>query len=30
MSAQTLRNWDTNGKLHLHHTLSNGYRYYSY
>lgn len=28
-SAQTLRNWDKNGKLHPHHTSSNGYRYYS-
>ena len=27
--AQTLRNWDGNGKLHPHHTSSNGYRYYS-
>lgn len=23
MSAQTLRNWDKNGKLHPHHTSSN-------
>lgn len=30
VSAQTLRNWDNNGKLHPHHTSSNGYRYYSY
>lgn len=30
VSAQTLRNWDTNGKLHSHHTSSNGYRYYSH
>lgn len=29
VSAQTLRNWDANGKLHPHHTSSNGYRYYS-
>lgn len=29
VSAQTLRNWDTKGKLHPHHTSSNGYRYYS-
>ena len=29
VTAQTLRNWDTNGKLHPHHTSSNGYRYYS-
>jgi len=28
-SAQTLRNWDNNGKLKPHHTTSNGYRYYS-
>ena len=30
VSAQTLRNWDANGKLHPHHTTSNGYRYYSH
>lgn len=30
VSAQTLRNWDNNGKLHPHHTSSNGYRYYSH
>lgn len=30
VSAQTLRNWDKKGKLHSHHTSSNGYRYYSY
>lgn len=30
VSAQTLRNWDVNGKLHPHHTSSNGYRYYSH
>lgn len=30
VSAQTLRNWDSNGKLHPHHTSSNGYRYYSH
>lgn len=30
VSAQTLRNWDRNGKLHPHHTSSNGYRYYSH
>lgn len=30
VSAQTLRNWDNNGKLHPHHTLGNGYRYYSH
>lgn len=29
VSAQTLRNWDKSGKLHPHHTSSNGYRYYS-
>ena len=28
-SSQTLRNWDANGKLHLHHTTVSGYRYYS-
>ena len=30
VSAQTLRNWDKNGKLHPHHTSSNWYRYYSH
>ena len=30
VSAQTLRNWDKNGKLYPHHTSSNGYRYYSH
>ena len=30
VSAQTLRNWDNSGKLHPHHTSSNGYRYYSH
>ena len=30
VSAQTLRNWDKKGKLHPHHTSSNGYRYYSH
>lgn len=30
VSAQTLRNWDANSKLHPHHTSSNGYRYYSH
>ena len=30
VTAQTLRNWDNNGKLHPHHTSSNGYRYYSH
>lgn len=29
VSAQTLRNWDNNGKLKPHHTSANGYRYYS-
>lgn len=29
VSAQTLRNWDNNGKLHPHHTTGSGYRYYS-
>ena len=29
VSAQTLRNWDHNGKLHPHHTTASGYRYYS-
>ena len=29
ISAQTLRNWDNNGKLKPHHTSTNGYRYYS-
>ena len=29
ISAQTLRNWDANGKLHPHHTTVSGYRYYS-
>jgi len=29
VSAQTLRNWDRNGKLKPHHTSTNGYRYYS-
>lgn len=30
VSAQSLRNWDNSGKLHPHHTSSNGYRYYSH
>ena len=30
VSAQTLRNLDKKGKLHPHHTSSNGYRYYSH
>ena len=30
VSAQTVRNWDKKGKLHPHHTSSNGYRYYSH
>lgn len=29
VTAQTLRNWDKNGKLKPHHTTSSGYRYYS-
>ena len=29
VSAQTLRNWDKNGKLIPHHTIASGYRYYS-
>ncbi|MFR3982053.1 MAG: MerR family DNA-binding transcriptional regulator [Lachnospiraceae bacterium] len=29
VSAQTLRNWDSNGKLHPHHITTSGYRYYS-
>ena len=29
VTPQTLRNWDRNGRLHPHHTSSNGYRYYS-
>ena len=29
VSAQTLRNWDNNGKLLPHHTTDSGYRYYS-
>ena len=29
VSAQTLRNWDANGKLHSHHTTVSGYIYYS-
>ena len=29
VSAQTLRNWDNNGKLYPHHTTASGYRYYS-
>ena len=30
VSAQTLRNGNKKGKLHPHHTSSNGYRYYSH
>ena len=30
VSAQILRNWNKNGKLHPHHTSSNGYRHYSH
>ena len=29
VTPQTLINWDRSGKLHPHHTSSNGYRYYS-
>lgn len=29
VTAQTLRNWDKNGKLKPHHTTNSGYRYYS-
>ena len=29
VSAQTLRNWDANGKLHPHHTTVSSDRYYS-
>ena len=29
VSSQTLRNWDSNGKLHPHHTTVSDYRYYS-
>jgi len=29
VSAQTLRNWNKNGKLYPHHLSKNGYRYYS-
>ena len=29
VSAQILRKWDANGKLHPHHTTVSGYRYYS-
>lgn len=29
VTAQTLRNWDKNGKLKPHHTTDSGYRYYS-
>ena len=29
VSAQTLRNWDANGKLHPNHTTVSDYRYYS-
>jgi len=29
VSAQTLINWDNKGKLKLHHTSTNRYRYYS-
>lgn len=29
VTAQTLRNWDKNGRLKPHHTTDSGYRYYS-
>lgn len=29
VTPQTLRNWDKSGKLKPHHTMQNGYRYYS-
>lgn len=29
-TPQTLRNWDTSGRLKPHHTGANGYRYYSH
>lgn len=29
VTAQTLRNWDRNGKLKPHHVTESGYRYYS-
>ena len=29
VTPQTLRNWDKSGKLKPHHTVGNGYRYYS-
>ena len=29
VTPQTLRNWDRSGKLHPHHTVGQGYRYYS-
>lgn len=30
VSAQTLQNWNANGKLRPHHASTNGYRYYSH
>ena len=30
VSAQTLRNWNNNAKLHFHHTLTNTNRCYSH
>ena len=30
MKKGTKMNWDKKGKLHPHHTSSNGYRYYSH
>lgn len=29
-TPQTLRNWDTSGRIKPHHTGANGYRYYSH
>ncbi|MGL4768979.1 MAG: MerR family DNA-binding transcriptional regulator, partial [Mycoplasmoidaceae bacterium] len=29
VTGQTLRNWDSNGKLVPHHKTDSGYRYYS-
>ncbi|MGL5000195.1 MAG: hypothetical protein ACRC6J_00520 [Cetobacterium sp.] len=29
VTGQTLRNWDSNRKLVLHHKTNSGYRYYS-
>ena len=30
VTPQTLRNWDSKGKLQTYHTSSNDYRYYSH